>query len=556
MKLQLSHRSEAGNLLLLSALMLAILAFVAAGVLQSVVPRFHLTYQVAGWQEARHAAEAGVDFVMGTLQSSVKQTPDGEVTTPWHRVDASGEDIWKVLDGNNTGGEAVAEAFDFDTATLSTTGTTHAVKISKTVHLNKLLQITPPGGLPAFVDVQVNALYPDLNDKKRVWYRIRSLGVSGLPGPARTPFEKLDVLLRGFNAHLKKELDHDNRLAAAIPPPRATRLVEVLAKPIYSFEQAILTESEMVLGQSNRWEVDSFNSDYGPYNPATPGSSGHIASNLARPEDSPYGPLIDANGTKVTGSVSTNGGDDPDTETIHENVADAQRINPENIYSDFYADLVDIKPDPEDLGIAKEYVPGQPLDPETGRGSFYYYESTTKPLGSFAVSGTTASGGEFGSDPEKRGKITIFVKADIDLGSGNDAYIRIPKNVDVVIYAFENINFGNGMVNTGELSSNIPGQLRIYGVKPQREGEVREIGSQGNPQIAAVFYGPDYNAIFKGTAEWYGSLVSNTYRISGAGFGGVHYDEANNEDGEIIGYRIGRYFEDSRHVLPDPEPQL
>ena len=48
----------------------------------------------------------------------------------------------------------------------------------------------------------------------------------------------------------------------------------------------------------------------------------------------------------------------------------------------------------------------------------------------------------------------------------------------------------------------------------------------GNPSIAAVFYGPDYDISLPGTADWYGSVTGKSYSVSGGGNGGMHFDES------------------------------
>jgi hypothetical protein len=125
-----------------------------------------------------------------------------------------------------------------------------------------------------------------------------------------------------------------------------TRTIEVLSRPVYLWEYALKTDATMALGGGSDWRIDSFDSRYWLYpdrsNPNHPGfydgsiarSFGNIASNLRRPDNSLYGMLIDAEGAAVRGEVQTNGGDDPNTEA-HENVEEAQNIDPTRITDEF-----------------------------------------------------------------------------------------------------------------------------------------------------------------------------------------------------------------------------
>jgi hypothetical protein len=115
---------------------------------------------------------------------------------------------------------------------------------------------------------------------------------------------------------------------------RITRTVEVVARPVYLWEYALKTKGQLVLGGGSSWVTDSYDSRYstltashrgstnGMYDAAKAGAFGNIASNLQRPANSPYGPLIDAEGALVRGEVQTHGGDNPDT-AVHENVEES-----------------------------------------------------------------------------------------------------------------------------------------------------------------------------------------------------------------------------------------
>jgi hypothetical protein len=340
---------------------------------------------------------------------------------------------------------------------------------------------------------------------------------------------------------------NDVLTTSTVPFPNASRIAEVIARPVTPFTRAIETEDSLILGNSNGWQVNSYDSDdtNKSNNGLYPGdsspkiqSNGDIASNKRNPDASPYGPLITANGATVLGSVSTNGGDNPNT-TAFENISGAGGIDTTRIDSEFSGGL-DAPPVPTVASYAMKpsgYQSGTAF-PASGSPSsdIYYRVYTTDPaLGSFAVSGT--------------GRITIFIDGNWNLGNGNGAYVTIPPSVNATIYVKGDVNFGNGLVNMNAASSKKPGNLMIYGIPdPNPDGTLpaRSLSSNGNPEIAAAFYGPSYRAIFRGTAEWYGAIAAYSYQITGGGNGGFHYDEALGGAGFIKKFLIYSHYEDSR----------
>src|SRR5438067_1122097 len=74
---QPSKNSRAGSTLLLSLGCIALLAISAAYTLQRISPRYRSTAQFAAWQEARLAAEAGVDTAFQDLQKNATGFNDG-----------------------------------------------------------------------------------------------------------------------------------------------------------------------------------------------------------------------------------------------------------------------------------------------------------------------------------------------------------------------------------------------------------------------------------------------------------------------------------------------
>ena len=528
-----------GAVTLVALLSLVIISVIAASVLRSVVPRYHVSYQTAGWQEARLAAEAGVDLALERLNKNVPVV--SSTTADWTG--------WK-----QTATTAALPALLSKNAAVAVSGLTasgNALTASVPIYLDNV-DVSPSAGTRAAADVQLTALYPNPDaTMTNPWFRIRSMGTAGLPGPARSASDRMDTSLRrlSLRSPMRPSLAADDVLTpTTVPFPNASRIVEVLARPVTPFSKAIVTQQDLVLGNSSGWQVNSYDSsdpNKSGTNGVYPGdnspkiqSNGDIASNKSLATTTTYGPLIAANGAQILGNVSTNGGDNPATPTTYENVSGSGGIDQTRIDDDFYDPLLPAPvPTPATYLIKPNYSAGAPFPASgsTTTENYYRVYANEAALGSFTVSGT--------------GRITIFIDGNWDLGSGNGSFVQIPPGVQATIYVKGNIDFGNGMVNTNSSSSKKPGNLVIYGVPdPDASGNLpaRTLGSAGNPEIAAAFYGPSYAVSLKGTAEWYGSVAANSFAISGGGNGGFHYDEALGGTGFIRKFEIVSCFEDSR----------
>ena len=533
-----SARPEAA-VTIVALLSLVIISLVAAAVLRNVVPRYHVSYQTAGWQEARLAAEAGVDLALERLNKNVPV------------VSASTADWVGWKQNATTAATGTLFAKNNATAVSGLTATGNALTASVPIYLDNV-NVSPSAGTAAAADVQLTALYPNPNaTMNSPWFRIRSMGTAGLPGPARSASDRMDTSLRrlSLRSPMRPTLAMDDVLTpTTVPFPNASRIVEVLARPVTPFSHAIVTQQNMVLGNSNGWQVNSYDSS-DPNKSGTSGvypgdsspkiqSNGDIASNKALATTTTYGSLIAANGAQILGNVSTNGGDNPATTTVYENVSGSSGIDQSRIDDDFYDPLLAPPvPTPSSYLIKPNYSAGAPF-PASGSSTtenYYRVYANEAQLGSFTVSGT--------------GRITIFIDGDWDLGNGNGSFVQIPPGVQATIYVKGNINFGNGLVNTNAASTKIAANLVIYGI-PDADASgnlpARTLSSSGNPEIAAAFYGPSYAVSLNGTAEWYGAVAAYSYAISGGGNGGFHYDEALGGVGYVRKFEIISCFEDSR----------
>jgi hypothetical protein len=527
-----------GSTLVLTLTTITLLAIMAAYTLRRVAPKFRMTAQAAGWQEARLSAEAGVDAALSALQLNAAGAAPG-VWSGW--TQETGGPV------NNTSlANPLASVLGLVTGLVNgllgllggpaTVASPSPVTISTPI-LNSL-QISPGGGPPTNVDVKLWAVYPTASPYYR-WFRIRATATCPLPKPCYQAPEDLDVSLRRYSLHaVRPQLKNDDGNVAAVPTPSASRIVEVLVEPVLPFELAIMTSQALSLATSGAWNVDSFDSrDPLKSNPdgTYPGtasplaqSNGNIASDLGRPPEMLYGPLIAANGCSVRGAISTNGGDDPDTAS-HENVTGASGVDPSRIRSDFFREMPPLARPAS--GIFLTAPPrGAPFVAGPAAQPAQYLVHTN--LSAFTV--TAPPQGAPGS-------IVIMVDGNLDIPTGT---ITIPPTVTAIIFVRGNIDFHGQAINTSPQSSRRAAQLQIYG--EDSGGDTRTLQAYGNASICAAFYGPDYDVTFQDNVEWIGAVAGRSFQMLGGGNGGFHYDEALGMVGAPISFRIARYVEDVR----------
>lgn len=550
---------ESGSTLLVALITMAVLTTVAASVFLSSVPAYRGTYQTSAWHEAKLAADAGVDYAMAALQN----TAPNPMAYSWPG--------WTLEDGTSN----VPANYD-----------------GVRVHVPAADMLGKGDGTskPRVTRVEVDVITRDTNFMKNAWFRIRSTGLAEV-NSSQLGLDKRDLSLRRMTLR-KNEI---------------TRTIEVLARPVYLWEYALKTSGSMVLGGGSTWVIDSYDSRYplnglDPYgNPVTdPRSSnlgvyssnysreyGNIASDMTRPQTSPIGMLIDAEGAVVKGEVQTNGGDDPDTET-HENVEDAEGIDPIRITSEYDEELkIADRPLWDDDAV-------NPItDPTKNPPDVTHYPMSKMPTDGFITNvspaayptaGETANNPvtikigaangnqKFGgftvknSTPGKDRFVEIWVNGDVDLGGST---IQVEKGVHVRLYLNGDLNFRNRDINyvmeaknapeagkTPADYSNQPADLLIFGMKEASATPAPKVDSSGNGHIVAAFYGPQYAGNLDGNTEIMGSFVLKTYNIAGGGGSGgdsvgagLHYDEALGVVGPVKSYKAVSYFEDVRRDI-------
>ncbi|HZJ14861.1 MAG TPA: hypothetical protein VFD27_07420 [Chthoniobacteraceae bacterium] len=532
-KASATNAGEMGSAIIAALVVIGILALMAATFFLRAMPAYRTTYQASAWQEARLAADAGIDYGMAAIQNSLPQ-PDN-YTWP----------TWTLSDGSPISSRT-------DEPRLSTPPST------------TLIHLGDGNARPAVVKVAIDVLTRDDNVSRNPWFRIRATGSAALPS-SQLSLNKRDLFLRRMNLKQK----------------RITRTVEVVARPLYLWEYALKTKGQLVLGGGTTWVTDSYDSRYstltashrgstnGMYDATKAGAFGNIASNLQRPANSPYGPLIDAEGALVRGEVQTHGGDNPDT-AVHENVEESDRIDQSRITNEFDETLLP----PEN--------PTQPGDPTQVRritapwgtpdltnpnlavplpSSFTRLDgssagtSVTNPVRiKLAPTGNSQGGFSVAAPSPLTATrfVEIYINANLILG-GSIPAIQVPPNVHAKIFVNGNLDFKNQDINYSSSSSRIPGNVQIYGVSTSPAARV---DSSGNGHLVTVFYGPQYAGHLDGNTEIIGGFVLDTYDIAGGGGSGgdsvgagFHYDEALGVVGPIQAYKVVGYFEDTRKDL-------
>lgn len=512
-----------GGTLVLALILMALLAFMAATTLRRVGPKLQQASQTAAWQEARLGAEGGIDIALNELAKNATGPSGGR----W--------DGWKQ-ESNGQIVPVLAGTLDTIQNVLSLLGIT--VNVSKPIFLDNQ-RVDTGSGSASEVDVQLWAIYPTGNPYNR-WFRIRSMATCSVAGPSYTVTDKLDGPLRRLSLSKMRPqlLKDDVGEPMHVPPPSASRIVEVLVEPILSFEMAIMTDKSLSLGTSGTWCVDSFDSrdpqksnadgTYpGRRSPKTQ-ENGNIACNLGRPGGALYGPLIQCNGARVRGVVATNGGDNPATPE-HENLNASGSIDPARVRDNFYREMKPVSRPTSGIMLPKPLL-GLPF--LAGSESMPTQYLVIGNLGDFRIV----------EPPEgTKGAIIIMVNGNFDVASGT---VSIPPNVTAQIYVRGNIDFHNNAINLAPSSSKRAGQLQIYG--EASDGDRRTLRAFGDAAICAAFYGPQFDVMLSDNVQWYGAVAARSFEMVGGGRGGFHYDEALGTVGLPIGFRIVRYVEDVR----------
>ncbi|MEO6786946.1 MAG: hypothetical protein ABI318_12510 [Chthoniobacteraceae bacterium] len=542
-----SSSPQSGSALIVTLTTVAALSFMAAYALTRTAPRVRMAYQNAAWQEARVAAEAGIDSAMNDLLLNATGFSPGAWTN-WKQESApapapggttkSGGLLGGLL-GGITGmvsgllGGLLGGGGAGGTSGSGTTGSGSSVTSAAPIYLDNI-RLSAVTGIPTEVDIRLWALTPNANPNAR-WFRIRCMATCALPPSAYEAPANLDAHLRRFSLRsvrpsLRKD---DPGKPSTIKLPNVSRTIEVLVEPILSFELALWTGGGITLSHSGAWNIDSFDStdpDKSGPGGIYPGrgspqvqANGDIASSTEPVFGSPNGATIAANGTRVGGAAATDGGDDPNTKE-HENVSGDFGMDPARIHDDFNRQMIPlIRPSGEFLAPPK--------------GSVFLTGTEDAPT-IYSVHGNLS---DFQITPPATGTgaVILMIDGNLDLAKP----LVIPPSVIAVLFVRGNMTFRDS-VNSGPSASNRASHLLIFGDGTDYQHQT--LRAYGPASVCAAFYGPRTDAALDGSVDWSGSLSALTFQVGSGGNGGIHYDESLATVGPTIGFRIARYIEDVR----------
>ena len=481
--MRLKNPNNTGSVLIWTVLVITILSLVAAELLRVVSTKYHSTLHTSVWQESLVAAESGIDLAVIELRKSLYPAPNDA----W-----SSDRGWKTEGGANHG-----------------------------------LTIVPNAGLagtPMTIDVTVDAP-PELRDPDASWqyYRIRTVGMMPITGPARAADNKQDTRLRKLSLHWDRFTD--NVLASrAVDTPQVSRRIEAIVKPTGAFDQAIMAVGTLDLNNQNII-VDSYDSrdesksTNGLYDPDKRTERGNIATD---------GSVLNAGNAYVYGDVATNAG----VATNIGNITGIER-------TDFYQDPIPVG--------APRWTSINPTPMIiNGTGTLAANSVEGSPASRYELSEIQLAGNQTlditGNPDGSTTYIEIYVTGQIQT-TGN-AQITVGRGVRAKIYVAGNVSIsGNGIAN----ESLRPTELTFYGINPPDPTTTRTFDLGGNALLSAAVYAPAFDVQINngGThGSVYGSFVGKTVRM--VGVTDLHYDEALGSGGIINSYKIVSWFEDTR----------
>ncbi len=468
----------------------AIIAAISAAALVIVQSKYLAVHRTAAWKESLLASEAGVELATNEIRKSLFD--------PAH----AWED-WRLG----------ADAALFPTSDESA-GSPSAGAHSLT---SQVLLREGESGLRSWANVTVDAPGCLVDRTGEQWFRIRSLGVTELPGGGAVTADPGDIALRKF------DLKIDRRTGQPVSAPRAARLVEAIVKPVGAFRLPLLgiisvdmTDHNIVVDSFD--SRDSAKSTNGRYDPAKRQTNGDVATN---------GPLIDAGNAQIYGDALTNGGTVLDTDNVHG-----------EIRNDFYQEV---------FTVTRPTVTPEPGSPFFVSGDATLAARAGDPA-DYVLSGIALAGDEVlrieGAEDGSATYAQIIVTGNMSLSGQSQIALDPSVYVRFFIEGDANIQ-GQGILNPSS-----PVHLQIYGVdRPANsDGTPASTGSikiAGSGEFSGAVYAPNYDVQLVGggnTGASYGAFVGSTVRITGVQ--SIHYDEALADSGLISDYKIVSWFED------------
>ncbi len=457
-------------------IIICVLSVVAANLLLTTTARYHTTFQSASWQESIVAAESGIDLAMNELRKRVVYGPNSAFGTGWSTASPGG-----------TAYTNYGHAFPTGAAPYTLTTPAPGVEGNTAMQIRVYVDVPGAGDAPtdnfAIAPSSTSATFisqvdnpsladPDGVDRSRWWYRVRALGIAGVSGPPRVNLEKQDNRLRRFSFFT------DWRTGLSVSSPQVARMVEVVAKPLTNFRNALMADVQINLNNKDVL-VDSYDSSKGNYDSNTNhGTMGNIATN---------GQLINASNATVNGDAMTNNG----TVKAGDNVTGQQS-------SSFYQELTPLTPaqmNPAWTGVVNggtvttsaTYVaslnPSQP--------TLVHLNGINLPDGGKIINITAPASITDPTDPTPS-FIKFYVQGDI--ATTGTSYVSVASGVNAIFYFTGNVNLqGNGILN----NSFVPSRLVLNGIQPPVNNDgtfpARSIAIGTGQDFQGIVYAPNHD---------------------------------------------------------------
>ena len=531
---------ENGNAFIMAVIFLAVLTMLIGGTITVVTSQAPANSQALAWNDARYAAEAGIDLAINQLKRNITAGPASSTAdwTGWIRsggTNATGTDLLISSTGGVTATTLLTGAAVLCTGTMLSTGAS---------------------GTASYVNVSVQSLGAGGTSSSNYWFKIRSIGTTPVFGPPRSAMMRWDSDLRRPSLSRVRATIAGQIPAASLYPPwwgatpalatktaTVSRVIEVLVKPdvLKPFRFGIFTNASLSLPNSNNYKFVSYDSAYLP-NPPTSGSPAPV-----NPGDPNYNTSFHKNADIGTNNI--NGASPaisiPKSPEVYGDVSVPAGSTVSNSagYTGALGNTtmpMPVIPAPGDSAAYNTLVVnnGKTTNITVAPGSSVSYV-TSSDLGDMVFTS--------GSATSAKAYVTIVTS-----GGWDATNVSIPANLVVTVYLNGDINFHNGSINSqgsSPVSSGLPGNLLIIGTSTLTAPRP-SFNTNGNPTAALNFYGPNYAVSWAGGGNggFMGSLVSYSLSQSGGGNSSFYYDEeaANVMLKGVTDYLITSYFEDSR----------
>lgn len=567
-----ASKSTDGGVLVAAAITVAVLASISAVTLVTVGARHQSSYQAAAWREALAAAESGAQRASAELRTSIDDPANA--WAGWVVVDAAGNPK-SVQQINRTGRWPAGYILRTSDTLPPQTGESKPLRYSVTIDVPSTLASTA-----------------------RRWnqsYRIRSTGLSGLPGAARAQSDKRDTQLRRLGLVWDRTVGFASS-GAGLTAPQASRTIEIVAKPESVYRYGMIAEINFKL--SKKTYIDGFNSNYpdsstnGKYDPSkrTP-NGGTILANRWKKKPKPDQPLekFDVNHATIYGDLLVKGSlkNLKNYENVQGNkVTNMSADTPTNLAPQWASVTENIATLDGKLpsALAATYKIAEKQAKAGGPAAQFEAKSATAaaevaakgmelPGGSSPANPTRYKVGKIGVDKKTESLvlsnppgvteswIEIWVTDEMKIEKGGTVFVS--NGVHATIYLEGKAEIKDTRQDKGGfiLESGFSGDLQLVGIeKPDGKKETDDDYSPkkrsgkisiSDADFTGVINAPDWDVDFK-PKDWdkedtiyggqlYGSVLGRKVKVGhGADY---HYDEAVSEIGSVLQYTTAAWTE-------------